>query len=190
MRITQDTAIDILRAMVADRWVIRHGKAGRPILSRKPVFAEDREFTPAQKEQHGRFREAALFAKSAIGKEVIYTVMAAGTARTAFNVAIADWFHPPEIEMIDLSGWTGCPGESIRIRALDDVMVRRVTVIIADGEDRVIEQGEAAQEEDDSWWVYTTTKAATGSSRVIAMAEDLPGHVTQEVAPMAQEKAA
>ena len=191
MRISQDMAMDILSAIVAERWVVRHDRAGRAILCRKPVFARDREFTKAQKGQQGRFREAALYAKSAIGKEAIYTVMAAGTARTAYNVAISDWFHPPEIEMIDLSGWTGCPGESIRIRALDDVMVRRVTVMIADGEDRVIEQGAAVQEEDDSWWVYTTTEAAPGSPKVIALAEDLPGNVTQEVAQMAaQTKAA
>jgi hypothetical protein len=182
MKITQELARDILRAMI-----IKHDKAGRVFLCRKPVFAADREFSPAQKEQHGRFREAALYAKSAVGKEAIYTLMAEGTARTAYNVAIADWFHPPEIEMIDLSGWTGRPGESIRVRALDDVMVRRVMVLIADGEDKVIEQGAAVQEEDDSWWVYTTTETASSSSRVIALAEDLPGHVTQAVAEMAAQ---
>ena len=195
MRISQDMAMDILSAIVAERWVVKRDRAGRVILCRKPVFAGDREFTKAQKGQQGRFREAALYAKSAVAREAIYNQIAAGTARTGYNVAIADWFHPPEIEMIDLSGWTGRPGESIAIKALDDVMVRRVTVMIADGEDRVIEQGEAvpeeAQEADASWWVYMTAEMAPDHSRVIVTAEDLPGHATQEVAEMAaQEKAA
>lgn len=191
MRIPQDIVMDILSAIVSDHLVIKRDRAGRVILTRKPIFSRDRVFTEAQKGQQGRFREAALYAKSAIGKEVVYTVMAAGTARTAYNVAIADWFHPPEIEMIDLSGWTGRPGESIHIRALDDVMVKRVTVTITGDEGEVIEQGEAVQEEDVSWWVYTTTQAAPGQSGVTAAAEDLPGNITRETArPAAQTKAA
>ncbi len=87
--------------------------------------------------------------------------------------------------MIDLSGWTGQSGERIRIRALDDVMVRCVTVIIADAEDMMIEHGAAVQEEDASWWVYTTTEAAPGSPQVMAVAEDLPGNITEEVAQIA-----
>ena len=33
------------------------------------------------------------------------------------NIAMADWFHPPEIKEIDLSAWTGQAGQSIRIQA-------------------------------------------------------------------------
>jgi hypothetical protein len=194
MRITQNAVRDILSAMIADHWVIKHDRAGRVILCRKPVFAADREFSEAQQGQQGRFREAVLYAKSAIGKETIYTLIAASTGRIGFNVAIADWFHPPEIEMIDLSEWTGRPGEHIAIRALDDVMVKRVMVVITSSEEVVIEHGdavqEAAQEADASWWVYTTTQAAPGNPKVIALAVDLPGNVTQVVASMVKTRAA
>lgn len=191
MRITQDMAKNILRALIADYWIIKHDRSGRIILARRPTFAKDRQFSEAQKAQQRRFREAAQYASSAMNKEPIYREIAAGTTRTAYNIALSDWFHGPEIEMIDLSEWTGRPGESIRIRALDDVIVRCVTVIIANGEDMVIEQGAAAQEEDASWWVYTTTEAVLGSAKVIALAEDLPGNIAQVVAQTAaQEKAA
>jgi hypothetical protein len=190
MRITQDMAKSILRAIMADYLVIRHDRSGRIILARRPTFPKDRQFSEAQKEQQQRFREAAQYARSAVDKEPIYGEIAADTTRTAYNIALSDWFHAPEIEMIDLSGWTGQPGESIRIRALDDVMVKDVTVLVVGGEDIVIEQGTAAQEEDASWWVYTTTKAASGTAKVIAVAEDLPGNITQMAAQSRPAKAA
>jgi hypothetical protein len=181
---------DILNAMISDQWSFKHDQAGRTILSRKPVFAKDREFSEAQKGHQGRFREAVLYAKSAAAKETIYTLIAAGTGRTGFNVAVADWFHPPEIEMIDLSEWTGRPGERIAIKALDDVMVKRVMVVITSSQEVVIEHGDAVPEEDGLWWVYTTTQRAPGNPKVIALAVDLPGNVTQEVASMGQTRAA
>lgn len=163
---------------LGDQLVTRRDKAGRTTLMKKPTFSDDREFSRAQKGQQGSFREAMLYAKSAVKREPIYAELAEGTPRTAYNIAISDWFHPPEVRAIDLSGWTGQAGESIRIKAEDDVMVVRVTVAIVDGEDEVIEQGEAEQV-DGVWWVYTTTRAALGSARVIGVAEDLAGHVGQ-----------
>lgn len=177
-RITQEILISILSDIIADRWILKHDRAGRILLTRRPVFPEDREFSHAQKGQQGRLRDAALYAKSVIGREAIYTVMAAGTARTAYNVAISDWFHAPVIAAMDLSCWTGRAGEPIRIMALDDVMVKRVTVSISDEQGRLLERGEA-DPEDDEWWVYTTTQAVAGHPRVTAVAEDLPGNTTQ-----------
>ena len=95
------------------------------------------------------------------------------------NIALADWFHLPEIKEIDLSAWTGQPGQSIRIRALDDVQVTEVTVTIADETDAILEQG-AAVAGDNSWWTYTTTQTAGRSvSQVLVSVKDLPGHITQ-----------
>ena len=59
-----------------------------------------------------------------------------------------------------------------------------MTVLITDAEDALIEQGPATQE-DGLWWVYTTTQPASGQPKVIAMAQDLPGNITQEVAQTA-----
>ena len=80
---------------------------------------------------------------------------------TPYNVAVADWFHEPEIKDIDLSGWNGQAGQTIRIEAVDDVQVKQVTVVITDETGTVLEQGAAVQA-DSLWWTYTTTKAASG----------------------------
>jgi len=90
--------------------------------------------------------------------------------------------HSPEILDIDLAGYTGQPGEMIRVRARDDLQVNRVSVLIADANDELVEQGDAAQGAvEDWWWEYTTTAAcATESAKVVAHVEDLAGHFAEE----------
>jgi hypothetical protein len=46
--------------------------------------------------------------------------------RTAFNTAVADFLNAPDIDTIDLSGYTGQPGDLIRITVTDDYKVQEV----------------------------------------------------------------
>jgi hypothetical protein len=179
-KVKKNVVMKGLSGMLGDQVVVRQDKAGRTIICIKPTFPEDRELSNAQQEQVEAFKEAAQYAKAAARTEAIYAEKAEDTPRSGYNIAIADWFHEPEVDEIDLSGWTGQAGESIRIRAVDDVKVKRVTVLITSEEDMLIEQGAAAQE-DGLWWVYTTTQAVSGQPKVIAVAQDLPGHVAQMV---------
>lgn len=176
-KVRENIVIQGLSGSLGDQLVIKIDKGGRTIVSVKPAFDEGREFTPAQQAQQQAFREATAYAKEAHEDEV-YTTKAEGTAKSAYNVAVADWFHAPEILEIDLGGWDGQAGQPIRMRVQDDVQVERVTVVITDAADAVLEQGEAS-EEGALWWEYTTTAAASGSPKVIVSAEDLPGHITQ-----------
>ncbi len=166
-----------LKGMLGDQMVFKTDKAGRPIVCNKPVFAEDRVFTPAQRAQQERFRAARAYARQAKDLE-IYKAKAAGTPQTPSNVAMMDWFHPPEILEIDLPVWTGQPGQMIRIRAVDDVMVRQVCVVIMDESGEIRENGEGVRGEGD-WWVYRTTMPVPESGKVLVRAEDLPGHITE-----------
>ncbi len=54
-------------------------------------------------------------------------------------MAVADWFHPPEIVEVNLDGWTGKAGEKIRVKAVDDVRVKQVSVVITDEQDAVLD---------------------------------------------------
>ncbi len=179
-KVQRNTVIQGTSGALGDQLVTRRDKAGRTTLMKKPTFSDDREFSKAQKGQQGSFREAMLYAKSAVKREPIYAELAEGTPRTAYNVAISDWFHLPEVGEIDLSGWTGQAGEVIRVEAVDDVKVVRVMVVISDKGGMTIEKGEARQV-DGVWWEYVTTQAAPGSARVIGVAEDLAGHVGERV---------
>ena len=159
--------------------VIKRGKLGRTIVSSRPDFRPDRQFSPAQVARQMAFREACAYGVSARSQE-IYIQQAEGTRFTPYNLAVADWLRPPKIIQLDLDAWTGQPGKLIRIEALDDVQVKQVTVTITDLAGTLIEEGPATQI-DGLWWHYTTTAtvSAPGSLKVIASAWDLPGHTTQ-----------
>jgi len=82
------------------------GRGGQTIIRAKPRPSKA-EPTPAQIGRQERFREATAYAKDAAVQEPIYAEKAAGTPKTAYNVALADWYHTPEILDVDLEGWTG-----------------------------------------------------------------------------------
>jgi len=150
-------------------------------VSVKPSFNESRQFSEAQIAQQEAFREATAYAKTA-KDEAVYAEKAQGTPKSTYNVAVADWLHPPEIIDVDLTGWSGQIGEEIRIKAINDVQVTQVTVLITDEADAILEQGAAIQD-DGLWWVYTTTAEASGNPKVIVSAQDLPGHIAEVVKP-------
>ena len=117
--------------MIGKQLIIRKQKDGTYVLTAAPVVRAGREPTPAQKQQQERFRQAVLYAKAAKGKPE-YEPVAEARGVSTFNVATADFFHPPEILDIDVSGYTGAAGETITIKAVDDVKVTKVGVLIAD----------------------------------------------------------
>jgi len=134
---------------------------GRTYVSGKPDFSS-RKFSQGQKSHQSRFREAAAYARGAAKTQPIYARLAAGTAKSPYNWALADWFHPPVIDDIDRDG------NLIRIHATDNVLVAKVVVSILDEEGNVVENGEAIKGEDD-WWEF----AANTEGKVMAEAWDL-----------------
>jgi hypothetical protein len=166
-----------LSGMIGGQLVIKRGRGGGTIISKKPTFRPDRVFSAAQLAQQQAFREATAYAR-AMKREPIYLAKANGSAQTGYNVAVADWFNRPEILEIDLSGWAAEGGGVIRVRAQDDVKVQQVKVIINDENGALLEEG-LASETSALWWEYHTAQPAAGDLRVTAAAMDLPGHVTE-----------
>ena len=125
-----------------------------------------------QKEHNNRFQEATFYARPAAKTEPLYAELAAVTPTwTAYNHALHDWFHAPQI---------GCLAQEdgyILVAASDDVLVTRVQIKILDDEGRVLEAGEAVHKEGD-WWEFVSPAVGT---TVIAEARDLPGNVTKLV---------
>lgn len=176
-RVTLNPILDEIRGEMGDQLVFKRDRLGRTILSRKPDFGPDRRFSSSQRAHQDRFRQAAGYAREAAREHPVYTELAQGTARSAYNVALGDWFHPPVVHRVDLSGYTGRAGGTVRVRATDDVRVARVRVTVRAGGSPV-EQGEARPEgESGEWYVYRAqADCPVGEVVVAAMAEDLPGH--------------
>jgi len=167
-----------LRGAVGDQFVIRRTRSGKTIIANKPRFDENREFTDLQLAHQSAFKQAATYAKSA-KTQPVYVEKAKAFNSTSYNLAVADWFHKPEILDINTSGWTGKVGQTILIRAEDDTKVTRVGVVIHNGNGTLHEQGEAVQSEiDDLLWIYTTTTLTPldPAPLVEAKAYDLPGN--------------
>ncbi len=176
-KIRKNIIIQGFSGTLGDQLVIKQDKAGRTILAVPPTFDADRTFSEAQQEQHEKFREASTYAKDA-KTQAVYVEKAEGTPMNAYNVAMADWFHAPEVQEIDVNNWNGQANEVIRVRAVDDVEVTQVTLLITDSNGTVLEQGNAVNT-GGGWWSYTTQNATPGASHIVASARDLPGHVTK-----------
>jgi len=176
-QIYDNIVVSGLRGKLGKQLIIKRGRHGQTTVVSRPQYPPNRQFSEAQKQHQLDFRQAAKYGMASQALEV-YIKRAEGTRMTPYNAAMSDWFNPPEIREIDLDGWTGQIGKVIRILAVDDVQVKQVTVMITDVSGTVLEQGPATSL-DGLWWEYTTTATGTGSLKVTASAQDLPGHVTQ-----------
>jgi hypothetical protein len=166
-----------LSGSLGDQFIVKTYKSGHTVICKKPTFESNRTFSQAQKAHQQAFREAAAYAKQMKGEE-IYITLAKRMAKIPYNLALSDWFNPPEVLEIDLSDWCGQAGQVIRMRAQDDVLVQHVRVTITDEVGTVLEQGPAV-EAGALWWEYMTTATASGKVEVKATALDLPGHKTE-----------
>jgi hypothetical protein len=81
---------------------------GRTIVSKTPTMSR---VTDAQKEHRRRFQHAVLYSSAAVADPELNTAYTAKAKKglVARNVAIADFFHAPDIETIELSPITASP---------------------------------------------------------------------------------
>jgi len=157
--------------------MFRRLKDGRTILCVKPDFSR-RKLSDEQKTHHKRFRQAAAYAREAAKTQPRYAELAANTMKTAYNVALSDWFHPPVIHSIALQG------SLVRVHASDNVQVVRVRVTLVDGQGNALEQGEASPTSSaNQRWEYNARSTVQPGVRVLAEAWDLAGNVTKHEQP-------
>jgi hypothetical protein len=124
----------------------------------------------AQKAHNSRFAEAAAYGSKAQVEAVYVELAAAAPMMTAYNFAIADWWHKPEIQRIEQKKGR------IRVQATDDVMVARVRVTVLDDVGQVLETGEATRKRG-NWWEFASQAQGT---KIVTEAWDLPGHVVRQ----------
>jgi hypothetical protein len=153
-------------------------RSGKIIMTEKSISEDHRAVPDLKKSQQDVLRLAATYAEFA-EREPVYINKAMETGTTAYNLAIVDCLGAPKVLEINVDNWTGKIGQTIRVKARDNVMVARVTVVIRPAAGNVLEAGEAIQSEEGSvWWNYTTQALApmTPFPIVEATAQDLPGN--------------
>jgi hypothetical protein len=155
---------------------------GSIVVSTAPHYGRRRKYSQGQKDHQSRFKRAAMYARYAAKVQPIYTELAKGTTKTAYNIAVADWFGEPQVLDIDITGWTGQTGQEIRVKAKDNVKVASVHVMIRESNSSAtaLEEGEAVPSDTDGLlWTYTTKTLVpmTPGTRLDVMAKDLPGNI-------------
>jgi hypothetical protein len=176
-KVDKNIIIQGLSGSLGDQLVIQTGRGGQTIIRSKPRPSTQPP-SAAQLEARQKFQDATAYAKGAKDHPV-YAEKAAGTTKTPYNVAVADWFHPPEVVEIDLEAWNGAVGEILRARVRDDVQVNSVHFLIAQEDGNLVEAGPGILAEDGLWWQYqTTVDHPGGAATVLVTAGDLPGHET------------
>src|SRR5512140_3860354 len=83
--------------------VFRRMPNGEIWVQTKPDFSR-RVLSAEQKAHHARLKAAAAYARTAARSNPIYAELAAGTMKTAYNLALADWFNLPVIQRIAVEG--------------------------------------------------------------------------------------
>ena len=168
--------------MLGDQIVIR-SRAGQMMLSSAPG-ARTTPPTEAQKKHQQRFQQATVYAKAQLAdpeKRKAYEERAEGMV-TAYNVAVADFLHAPDIDEIDVTGYHGAANEPIRVRVTDDFKVETVHLAVYNGDGTLVEEGDAAQQENKIDWIYTSTaeNPSTAGDKIVVLASDRPGNITEE----------
>jgi hypothetical protein len=99
--------------------------------------------------------------------------------------------HPPVAEDIELSGYTGKKGETIRISARDDLAVATLWVAIRDRSGTVLEEGGAVQVKAGLTWLYLTQSDVPGGQivQIQATATDHAGNAGAKTVPHLVEEA-
>ena len=169
------------------RQLIFRNTKGQTIVARQSTRNRKRKQTQAQKDHIKRFREAVVYAKAALAdeaKKAAYNekAMSKDYAVSAYNIAVADYLHSPEINEINVNEYSGQAGEKIFISAIDNFKIVAVRVEIRQGDDTLVEKGVAEVAPTGVEWIYTTqsVNASLAGSRIIASVEDTPGNVTVE----------
>ncbi|MDR0845737.1 MAG: hypothetical protein LBN71_11005 [Tannerella sp.] len=170
-----------LSGKIGDLLVFRQ-RDGQTIVSKVPSASKTE--SELQKAHRRRFQRAVLYSSAVAADPEQSAAYSAKAKRgqTIRNVAVADFFHAPDIETIDLSAYHGQPGDVIRIIVTDDFAVKEVKVVIFNPDGTLVEEGYAQPELTGYEWTYTatTTNDSLDGDRIEIFASDTPGNISQK----------
>ena len=152
-------------------------RGGKTIVGNIP--RKSNKVSESQLQQRKKFQLAVLYAQSPENQE-IYKEKAAKKGRLPFHVAVADFLKAPSIENIDITGYSGQPGDTIRIRVTDDFAVKAVTVRITNSDGSLVEEGNAQPDAMGYEWTFSATQSNDNlaGDKIEIFVSDIPGNTT------------
>ena len=172
-----------LSGTIGDIIVFRQ-RAGKTIVANTP---KESTVLPSKAQQETRvvFKQASIYAVAVTKDPAIKAIYQskAKPGQTAYNVAIRDFFHDPEISEVNVTGYTGQAGDIISMRVTDDVIVVEVQVKIQNSDGSLLEEGAAVVGDNGLDYLYTATQnnKQVQGSKVIITASNLPDNKTESV---------
>jgi hypothetical protein len=155
---------------------------GKTIVSKVVEYKDT--VSEKQKKHREQFQQAVIYAKGAIHDEQIADLYAADSKKkklSAYNIAVADFFHGPDIETVDLSGYAGIASDKIRIIVSDDFAVKYVHVNISNADGSLVEEGYASQGAGNSWiYVAQQDNENLDGDKILITAADFPGNASEQ----------
>jgi hypothetical protein len=127
------------KTMVFRQW------RGKLVLANRP--ARRKSDSEKQKVYIEKFREATQYAKRQMADSASKAEYQEGInnrKHNAYTVALTDYLNAPKVHYIKATDYQGAVGDTITIKATDDFKVVRVTVVIADRNGVMLEQGDAS----------------------------------------------
>jgi hypothetical protein len=155
----------------------RNGKTIISRIPRPPKTASEK-----QQAQRARFQQAVIYGK-ALSPELLQMYKnESEKGRVPFTVAVADFLNAPDVEQVDLSNYTGQPGDTITILASDDFKIKSVHLRVTNADGSLVEEGEAQPDASGHAWTYTATRTNDNleGDKIEINVSDLPGNITRE----------
>lgn len=132
-------------------------KKGRTVAYMKTHYAP----TETQMYYREQFKAAAAHAKAMLANPAagaFYEAVALARESNPYLVAITDFLVKPRFEPLDLSEYRGQIGDTILIRAVDDIGLTDVDVTLSANDGTQIETGKAVEDGvHTGHWTYTAT---------------------------------
>ncbi len=190
-RIEMNPAIETISGGVG-KFVYRERADGSISVGKSPRVNRHRVVGPAQAQHRETFKEAIALCNNLQGDPAILAMYKQIVARRGplarlRGTIIGDILKPPIINSLDLSGYHGAMGNTIRVSAEDNMGVAKLTISIEDeAGGQVIETAEKSYTTPlvppaGAIWAYPTAVPVTAGHtvKVTATAYDLAGNKTE-----------
>lgn len=166
-----------VRGTLGDQVTI-YERNGQIIMAKKRGKSNKK---PTKKQEEARYKMilAAAYAKEMLSDPALkaYYKSLAGPGQNAYNMAIKDAYHSPEVQNMQLEN------ETVMVTAKDEFRVAEVNVSVFDAAGKIVERGKAVVGRNGVDWYYKITGLPPKGEIVVSVV-DLPGNATIKKLPI------